>query len=135
VDSLVQQIESNQPKVDIAYRRGVKPEGNPAALRLMEEVFETGDANWRGIGTVPGSGLQLKAKYEKFDADKHFSISTEPAREPKGCICGSILRGVSTPLECTLFSRACTPESPVGPCMVSSEGSCATYYHYEGKIV
>ncbi len=135
VDNLVQQIESGQPKVDIAYRRGVKPEGNPAALRLMESVFETGDANWRGIGVVPGSGLQLKARYEKFDANKHFSVSIEPAREPKGCICGSILRGVSTPLECKLFRRTCTPENPVGPCMVSSEGSCAAYYQYEGKII
>ncbi len=135
VDNLVQQIESGQPKVDIAYRRGVKPEGNPAALRLMDSVFEISDANWRGIGVVPGSGLQFNAKYEKFDANKHFNVSIEPAREPKGCICGSILRGVSTPLECGLFRQTCTPEHPVGPCMVSSEGSCATYYHYEGNII
>jgi hydrogenase expression/formation protein HypD len=135
VDSLVGQIESGQPKVDIAYRRGVKPEGNPAALRLMEKVFETGDGNWRGIGVVPESGLQIKPEYEKYDADKHFNVSVEPACEPKGCICGSILRGVSTPPECKLFRETCTPEHPVGPCMVSSEGSCATYYQYEEKPV
>jgi hydrogenase expression/formation protein HypD len=130
VDSLVEQIESGQPEVDITYRRGVKPEGNPAALRLMDSVFEIGDANWRGIGIVPESGLQIRAEHEKFDAQKNFTIETGPAHEPEGCICGSILRGVSTPLECRLFRRACTPENPVGPCMVSSEGSCATYYQY-----
>jgi len=130
VDSLVEQIESGQPKVEIAYRRGVKPEGNQSALRLMETVFEIGDANWRGIGVVPSSGLIIRKKYEKFDAEKNFNIRAGPTREPKGCICGSILRGVSTPRECKLFRVTCTPEHPVGPCMVSSEGSCATYYQY-----
>ena len=133
VDRLVDQIESEQPKVEIAYRRGVKPEGNQPAIRLMETVFEVGDANWRGIGVVSASGLQLKPKYEKFDAEKNFEIDPGPNIEPKGCICGGILRGVSTPLECKLFRNTCTPEHPVGPCMVSSEGSCATYYHYGGK--
>ncbi len=131
VDSLVDQIESGQPKVEIAYRRGVKPEGNQSALRLMETVFEIGDANWRGIGIVPASGLQLRPKYEKFDAEKNFTIQAGPTREPKGCICGAVLRGVSTPRECRLFHSTCTPEHPVGPCMVSSEGSCATYFQYE----
>jgi hydrogenase expression/formation protein HypD len=130
VDRLVEQIESGQPSVEIAYRRGVKPEGNLPALRLMESVFETGDANWRGIGVVPASGLNIKKKYEKFDAEKNFSINAGPTREPKGCICGSVLRGVSTPNDCKLFHVTCTPEHPVGPCMVSSEGSCATYYEY-----
>jgi len=130
VDSLVEQIESGHPKVEIAYRRGVKPEGNQPAIRLMETVFEIGDANWRGIGAVPASGLRLKTKYEKFDAEKNFTIDAGPTREPKGCICGSVLRGVSTPQECKLFRKVCTPEHPVGPCMVSSEGSCATYYQY-----
>jgi len=131
VDSLVAQIESGQPKVDIAYRRGVKPEGNQPALHLMEKVFEIGDANWRGIGIVSESGLQLKPEYEKHDASKNFNVKAGPTREPKGCICGSVLRGVSTPPECKLFRKTCTPERPVGPCMVSSEGSCATYYQYE----
>ena len=130
VDMLVNQIESGQPKIEIAYRRGVKPEGNTQAVRLMETVFETGEANWRGIGTVPLSGLQLKHQYGRFDADKAFKIEPGPTYEPTGCICGSILRGVSTPRECRLFRNTCTPEHPVGPCMVSSEGSCATYYHY-----
>ncbi|OGN99724.1 MAG: hydrogenase formation protein HypD [Chloroflexi bacterium RBG_13_52_12] len=130
VDRLVEQIESDQPKVEIAYRRGVKEEGNLPALRLMDTVFETGDADWRGIGVVPGSGLNIRKKYERFDAEKNFEIKPGPSREPKGCICGAVLRGVSTPNDCKLFRAACTPERPVGPCMVSSEGSCATYYQY-----
>ena len=130
VDRLVAQIESDRPAVEIAYGRGVKPEGNPAALRLMDTVFEAGDANWRGIGVVPGSGLGIREKYARFDAERNFDIDPGPTLEPGGCICGSILRGVSTPPECQLFRAACTPEHPVGPCMVSSEGSCATYYHY-----
>jgi hydrogenase expression/formation protein HypD len=130
VDMLVNQIEAGQPKIEIAYRRGVKPEGNQPAIRLMEKVFKTSDANWRGIGIVPSSGLSLKPEYEKFDAEKKFDIDPGPTLEPKGCLCGSILRGVSTPLDCRLFRKACTPEHPVGPCMVSAEGSCATYYNY-----
>jgi hydrogenase expression/formation protein HypD len=130
VDRLVEQTESGQPRVEIAYRRGVKEEGNQPALRLMDSVFEVGEANWRGIGMVPGSGLNIRQKYARFNAEKKFDIKTTPAREPKGCICGAVLRGVSTPNDCKLFRKTCTPEHPVGPCMVSSEGSCATYYQY-----
>ena len=130
VDMLVEQIETEQYKVEIAYRRGVKPEGNRQALRLMDMVFEIGEADWRGIGVVPDSGLKLRERYRRFDAETNFDIKTQPGREAKGCICGSILRGVNTPLDCKLFRLRCTPENPVGPCMVSSEGSCATYYHY-----
>ncbi len=130
IDMLVEQIEKDNPQVEIAYRRGVKPEGNPAALKLMDTVFETGEADWRGIGVVPGSGLQLKKQYERFDASKQFDIKINPAKEPKGCICGAVLRGVSTPNNCKLFRTSCTPEHPVGPCMVSSEGSCSTYFQY-----
>jgi len=130
IDMLVNQIETGQYNVEIAYRRGVKPEGNQQALRLMDTVFEVSEANWRGIGVVPSSGLRLKARYEQFNAETNFDINPDPSREAKGCLCGSILRGVSTPLDCKLFHQSCTPEHPVGPCMVSSEGSCATYYHY-----
>ena len=130
VDMLVSQIETEQYKVEIAYRRGVKPEGNKQANLLMDTVFEVGEANWRGIGAVPLSGLRLRKKYERFDAEKNFEINPGPSREAKGCICGNILRGISTPLDCKLFRHSCTPEHPVGPCMVSAEGSCATYYHY-----
>ena len=130
IDMLVNQIETEQYKVEIAYRRGVKPEGNKQANLIMDTVFEVGEANWRGIGVVPLSGLRLRKRYERFDAERNFDINPGPGGEAKGCLCGSILRGVSTPLDCKLFRHSCTPEHPIGPCMVSAEGSCATYYHY-----
>jgi hydrogenase expression/formation protein HypD len=130
IDKLVEQIERAEPKVEIAYPRGVKPEGNKKARQLMEDVFEIGEANWRGIGIVPQSGLRIRREYERFDADKAFSVRPKPPKEPKGCRCGDVIRGAATPLECRLFREVCTPESPVGPCMVSSEGACAAYYQY-----
>jgi hydrogenase expression/formation protein HypD len=128
VRMLVAQIENNEARVEIAYRRGVRPEGNPAALRLMEQVFEPGPAKWRGFGEIPNSGLKLRKEYQSFDAALAFAVTPEPASEPEGCLCGEILRGVSNPEDCTLFAKACTPEHPVGPCMVSSEGSCSAHY-------
>ncbi|MFW6125681.1 MAG: hydrogenase formation protein HypD [Chloroflexota bacterium] len=130
VDMLVNQIENGEPKVEIAYRRGVTRDGNVTAQELMHSVFEPAPANWRGIGTVPQSGLSLGERYRRFDAEQVFDIDPGPTVEHKGCICGDILRGVKTPLDCKLFRVVCTPEEPVGPCMVSSEGSCASYYHY-----
>ncbi len=149
IDKLVEQVESGKPRVEIAYSRGVKPEGNLKALELMGKVFEIDGANWRGIGNVPQSGLKINQKYQHFDADKAFtdlSLRAEVAsrrcgkqrsnleKEPKGCRCGDILRGVATPPECKLFGRVCTPEKPVGPCMVSSEGACAAYYQFCGFL-
>ena len=130
VDMLVAQVENRESKVEIAYRRGVRPEGNQQALKLMEQVFEPCPAQWRGMGEVPDSGLKLKKEYQHFDAELAFDFDPGPTYEPKGCICGDILRGVKTPLDCSLFGKACTPEYPVGPCMVSSEGSCSAYYLY-----
>ncbi len=131
VEMLVDQVESGQPIVEIAYQRGVRETGNSTALELLYRVFELCEGNWRGVGTVPGSGLKLRPEYESFDAERAFDISPGEPVEPQGCICGDILRGVSTPLECSLFRSVCNPEHPVGPCMVSSEGSCAAYYRYE----
>ena len=139
IDKLVEQIENGQPGVEIAYSRGVKPEGNPKALELMGKVFEIGEANWRGIGAVPQSGLKIRREYGHFDADKAFSGllrfagSDKPAKEPKGCRCGDVVRGAAMPPECKLFRKVCTPERPIGPCMVSSEGACAAYYQYESS--
>jgi hydrogenase expression/formation protein HypD len=130
----VAQVEEGEARVEIAYRRGVRPEGNPKAIRIMEQVFEIGSAQWRGLGEIVGSGLKLRSDYQEFDAERAFNIVTEAAREPEGCLCGEILRGVKMPLDCSLFGRACTPEHPVGPCMVSSEGSCAAYYLYGGSL-
>ncbi len=125
---LVEQLEDGAPKVEIAYRRGVKPEGNSIALQMINDVFRPGPATWRGIGTIPDSGLQLRDP--AFDALEAFQIDPGPTIEPAGCICGEVLRAVKTPLDCRLFRSACSPEHPVGPCMVSSEGTCATYYHF-----
>jgi len=130
IDRLINQIETGDYRVEIAYRRGVKAEGNREAMRLLDEVFEVCEANWRGIGKVPDSGLKLRGKYQRYDAEENFPVEISSSSEPAGCICGDILRGVSTPSNCQLFRLKCTPEHPVGPCMVSSEGSCATYYHY-----
>jgi len=130
VDMLVAQIENGESNVEIAYRRGVRPEGNQQALKCMEQVFEPCPAQWRGMGEVPDSGLKLRKEYQHFDAELAFDIDPGPTHEPRGCICGDILRGVKTPLDCTLFGKACTPEYPIGPCMVSSEGTCSAYYLY-----
>jgi hydrogenase expression/formation protein HypD len=137
IDKLVRQIESGRPRVEIAYPRGVRPEGNVKALALINEVFEIDGANWRGIGVVPQSGLKINERYQRLDADKAFeglpgfALDGEPAGASKGCRCGDILRGVATPLDCKLFRGICSPEHPIGPCMVSSEGACAAYYQYE----
>jgi hydrogenase expression/formation protein HypD len=130
IDMLLAQIEEKAPRVEIAYRRSVKPEGNRQALEIMEQVFEPCDALWRGMGVVPGSGLALRAAYRRYDAESIFEVITQPPREPEGCICGDILRGVKIPPDCRLFRRVCSPEHPVGPCMVSAEGSCSAYYYY-----
>ncbi len=134
VDMIAAQIEDNLSNVEIAYRRGVKNEGNVHALNLMNRVFETSDAEWRGLGRIPRSGLKIKEEYSRFDAEKAFAVEPEESREPPGCICGEILRGVKTPLDCKLFGKKCTPESPVGACMVSAEGCCSTYFLYGGAI-
>jgi hydrogenase expression/formation protein HypD len=132
VEMLVEQVEKGESRVEIAYKRGVKPEGNQMALKLMEQVFEPAPARWRGMGEIPQSGLKIKPEYKSFDAEAKFDIKTEPAVEHKGCICGEVLRGVKTPADCQLFAKACTPGNPVGPCMVSAEGSCSAYYLYGG---
>ncbi len=133
IDMLVTQVEEGEARVEIAYSRGVQRGGNMVAQQLMNKVFEPCPAEWRGMGTIPASGLKLREEYSRFDAEQVFDIDPGPTREPKGCICGDVLRGVSTPLECPLFGKTCTPENPVGACMVSSEGSCFTYYLCGGK--
>lgn len=130
VEMLVTQIEAGRPEVQIAYTRGVKPEGNTRALELMRTVFEISSADWRGIGTIPASGFKIKEKYARFDAERVFKIDTVQTKEAPGCRCGEVLRGIAKPPECRLFKKICLPENPMGPCMVSSEGTCAAYYQY-----
>jgi len=127
---LLKQINENEPKVEIQYKDAVKPEGNPKAVEFINRYFEPCDSNWRGIGIIPKSGLKLKKEYSHRDAEFVFTIPQIQSKEPKGCQCGLVLRGVKIPPECPLFAKICTPENPVGACMVSSEGSCAAYYKY-----
>ncbi len=127
---LVRQIESGEARVEIQYRRVVSPGGNPKARALLEEVFEPCDSIWRGLGLLPASGLKLAPNYDDFDVERRFDVSPVDGREPPGCICGDILRGLKRPPDCPLFRTTCSPESPVGACMVSSEGTCAAYYKY-----
>jgi len=127
---LVNQIENNDPKVEIQYTRAVKPEGNIKAWQMLDEVFEPGDDWWRGLGVLKNSGLKIRGSYASFDSEKNIEVEVEPLKEPKGCICGDILRGVKKPKDCKLFDKACTPSNPVGSCMVSSEGTCQAYYLY-----
>ncbi len=112
------------------YARVVKEEGNTKAREIMYQVFQTGDALWRGLGVIPESGLDLKEKYAAFDALKKFPVTLPEPKEPTGCKCGDLLRGLIIPQECPLFAKICTPVHPVGPCMVSTEGPCAAYYNY-----
>ena len=127
---LVEQLRSGEPRVEIQYRRGVRPEGNARALKFVDELFEPADATWRGFGLIPKSGLVLREAFSEFDAAERFPVEIEPQPEPAGCLCGEVVRGKVAPPECGLFARACTPDTPVGPCMVSSEGACAAFYRY-----
>ncbi|NOZ64813.1 MAG: hydrogenase formation protein HypD [Caldiserica bacterium] len=130
---LVEQIvKGEKPTVQIQYTRSVKREGNRKAVSIMQEVFRVEESNWRGVGTIPGSGLKIGEEYSQFDSERNIQVEVEPTKENAACICGDILRGVKSPLECKLFRKGCTPEHPVGACMVSSEGTCAAYFKYEG---
>ncbi|MBA7575912.1 Hydrogenase maturation factor HypD [subsurface metagenome] len=128
---ITEQIRKGVSEVEIQYRQVVREEGNPTAVESIYEVFDKSDSLWRGLGNIPGSGLKLKEKYLKFDAKTFFPVKRIKSREPAGCECGNVLKGIKKPIECKLFSKICKPENPVGPCMVSSEGSCAAYYKYE----
>ncbi|NTU89896.1 MAG: hydrogenase formation protein HypD, partial [Actinobacteria bacterium] len=130
VAMILRQLAEGRAEIEIAYARGVMYEGNTVATALIDEVFETCDATWRGLGVIPGSGYRLRPQFAEFDAVKRLHPEIEPTIEPRGCRCGDVLRGVMTPDECPLFGRGCVPEHPIGPCMVSSEGSCAAYWRY-----
>ncbi|HUJ11046.1 MAG TPA: hydrogenase formation protein HypD [Verrucomicrobiae bacterium] len=129
---LLSQLADGRAEVEIEYSRSVTEHGNKTAQRLVEDVFEPCDASWRGIGAIPGSGLAIRETYAQYDAAKALGVKFTEAHVNPLCRCGGVLRGVSTPLDCRLFGGACTPAHPVGPCMVSTEGTCAAYYKYEG---
>ena len=129
--ALVEMAASDRPAVCNAYTRSVRPDGNPEARRLMEQVFEVVEADWRGLGRLPSSGFSLREEFSSFDAARRHPVEAPTdGIEPPGCRCGDVLRGVLEPPQCPLFGKRCTPEAPVGPCMVSGEGSCAAYLQY-----
>jgi hydrogenase expression/formation protein HypD len=130
VAMLARQIVAGEARVEIQYSRIVRKEGNARARQILYEVFEPCDARWRGIGVIPGSGLGIRAAYAAFDAARQLPVTVEEPKEHAGCLCGEILKGKVTPKECPLFRTACTPENPVGACMVSGEGTCAAEYKY-----
>ncbi len=131
---LVRQVEKGEARVEVQYRRAVKPQGNARAREMLDEVFEYREDWWRGLGVLPASGLGIREKYAAFDAERMIPVAVEPTREDKGCICGEILKGLKSPKECKLFAKACTPQNPAGACMVSNEGACHAYYRYNRSV-
>lgn len=127
---LILQIKNTQAQVEIQYRRVVKAEGNKAAQEIIKQIFEPSAARWRGLGIIPDSGLVLRQEYAHMDARLKFDIAEREEIPIKGCACGEVLTGRIIPPECALFGKVCTPLKPVGPCMVSQEGSCAAYFRY-----
>lgn len=130
---LLKQLSEGSSSVQVQYGSVVRPEGNPKARAFMDEYFEHCDSLWRGIGVIKGSGLRVREQWRHRDAERVMPIEVPEVAEPRGCLCGLVLRGLKAPTECPLFGRACTPERPVGACMVSTEGSCAAYYKYGGS--
>lgn len=130
---ILRQVEKGEACVENQYNRVVRPEGNRKAQELTNTYMEPVDASWRGIGLLPKSGLGLKPGYRFYDAETRHRITVPPQLDNRGCLCGEVIKGKISPPQCPMFDKACTPESPLGPCMVSSEGSCAAYYRYERK--
>lgn len=127
---VLRQLSRGERRVQNAYPRAVRPEGNPRAWALAQRLLEPGDELWRGLGLIPASGLRLREEHAACDAQRRFELPPVRDCEPAGCLCGEVIRGKSLPADCALFGRACTPDHPVGPCMVSSEGTCAAHLRY-----
>ncbi|MBX2929370.1 MAG: hydrogenase formation protein HypD [Saprospiraceae bacterium] len=132
---VVRQLENGEHRLENQYSRVVRPEGNPEARKVMEQVFEVVDREWRGIGTIPMSGYEVRAAFAAYDADRKFNVSIEKVPESSECIAGLVLKGIKKPQECPQFGKKCSPQSPLGAPMVSSEGACAAYYHFSQVMV
>jgi len=126
----VRQLEQQQAKLENQYSRVVRPEGNPAARNAIHRVFRIDDREWRGIGTIPMSGYEIKPEFVAYDANLKFNVNIEEAKESEECIAGLVLKGIKKPFECPQFGKKCKPMNPLGAPMVSSEGACAAYYHF-----
>ncbi len=124
------QVLKSEARVENQYARVVRPGGNPKAQARMAQYLGPVDAVWRGIGVIPASGLGLRAEFAVYDAEKKFSVPVRPGRQHAGCRCGDVIKGKLRPTACGLFATVCTPDQPVGPCMVSAEGTCAAYFKY-----
>lgn len=134
ISMLLRQINEGRCEVEIQYVRAVNREGNQRSQQIMAEVLELRERfEWRGLGYIPHSALQIKAQYAEFDAERRFDLPETEGEEHKQCLCGDVLRGIKKPKECSLFAKACVPENPLGSCMVSSEGACAAVYAY-GRV-
>ncbi|MBN1835510.1 MAG: hydrogenase formation protein HypD [Spirochaetales bacterium] len=127
---ILRQVASGSCRVQNAYPRAVRPEGNPRAWGLIERLLEPSDELWRGLGRIPGGGLRLRAQYAERDGERVFALPPIQDHESPGCLCGQVIRGKCLPADCALFGTSCTPDRPVGPCMVSSEGTCAAHLRY-----
>ncbi len=134
IRELVRLAMNREARAVNAYNRSVVPEGNRTALHIMHQVFEPADADWRGFGIIPQSGMAIRETFREHDAEVRFAIPEVPSQEPPGCRCGDVLRGIIEPPECPLFGKACTPDTPKGPCMVSDEGACSAYYLYQDMV-
>jgi hydrogenase expression/formation protein HypD len=130
IAALLRQLAAGEARVENVYGAAVSAGGNPAALALLERVFEPADEPWRAMGVLPASGLGLRDAFRDFDARARFGVAFGPDVHPPGCRCGEVIQGKAAPADCALFDAGCTPLDPVGPCMVSSEGTCAAWYRY-----
>lgn len=130
IEELLEQVRHKDHSVKIEYKRAVLKGGNKKALGFLDKVFDVRDVEWRGLGVIKKSGLKIKKAYKDFDAEKQFNVRIPESSPAAGCLCGKVLAGAKTPNDCRLFKKVCTPQDPVGPCMVSSEGTCAAFYHY-----
>jgi hydrogenase expression/formation protein HypD len=130
ISMLVGQLEEGRAELENQYARSVSREGSAPAQRIIQQVFEVADRKWRGMGTIPASGLRLRPEFAAYDAEKVFGLEEFSAAEPKECISALVLQGLKKPVDCPVFGKSCTPERPLGAPMVSSEGACAAYYQY-----
>jgi hydrogenase expression/formation protein HypD len=135
VAMVLHQLAEGRCQVENQYTRLVQPQGNSVALRALAEVFEVRESfEWRGLGAIPVSGLRLRTALAAYDAEVKFALPGRQVQDHRACACGDILKGVKKPWDCKVLGTACTPETPLGACMVSSEGACAAYYRYGPQV-
>jgi hydrogenase expression/formation protein HypD len=130
---LIKQVNNKAPETEVQYSRCVSEDGNARAQQMIQDVFDLSDTPWRGFGIIPASGLKIREEYKMHDAEKNIPAEITSGEENNFCICGNILRGLQSPQDCTLYSVVCTPENPVGACMVSDEGACGIFYKYQSN--